>query len=154
MSFEAQTEYFVSKTDGDNTPASLSVFYAPLKEGFVIPKQVLSVQSAHDIASGSLWRLMTRELPHIHEIGDEVPSLKPSTLDGIKTELDEFMRTNPADELVIDENAPDAVKTALQEVQDRLAEESQTRLANMLGLIIPSGDVEVEDDRPYPGMYL
>jgi hypothetical protein len=147
MGAEPQTQYFVAKSKGmDNI--RLSVFFAPLSDRFVIPKEVLRAQSVGGFASRSLWKLITGELSS-HD--KTIPTIEPSSIEQVQQNLDEFLRTQPADELFLDNNAPDDIKEALQTVQEALTTEAQTRLANILGLVIPA---ERQDDRPYPGQYL
>lgn len=154
MSFESNAVYFISKSGNREVEPFISVYYAPDSDTFVVPKQVLKVQSASDVATGSLWKLITGEITNLTDPGEEIPILEPATVERIESELDEFLRTHPADELMLDEQAPDEIKNSLKGVQDTLAQESQTILANMLGIILPQDRLAEIDDRPYPGQYL
>ena len=147
MGIETQSEYFVSKSEGVDGK-TLSIFHAPPAEGFAIPKEVLRVRSAGDFASRSLWNLITGNL----STGDyDTPSFEPSSVEQVSRSLDEFMRTQSAGGIFVDDEAPDEIKNALQAVEEALNAESKTTLADLMGIDIQT---TFEDDRPYPGLYL
>jgi len=147
MSAESRAMYFTAKNE-TLEGTSLSIFFAPESDRFVVAKEVLRAKSLGGVASQSLWKLMTGELL---VQADTIPTIEPTSVGQVQRDLDEFLRTQPADELFLDDNAPDEIRNALRSVQETLTLEAQTRLANMFGLIAPT---DFQDDRPLPGQYL
>ncbi|MDZ7785727.1 MAG: hypothetical protein U5L95_01220 [Candidatus Saccharibacteria bacterium] len=145
----SQPQYFIAQAESMEG-LRLSVYYAPHSENFIVPQEVLRAESADTLASGALWKLLTGKLTPNQD--DPETTIEPSTPEDVKARLDSFLRTQPADEIFVDENAPEGIKEALESVQTALASEAQTMLGEMLGLKLPP-PVE-DDDRPYPGQYL
>lgn len=147
MGVDSQPQYFVARSEGQDG-TSLGVFFAPPSDRLVFPKEVLRAKSAGDIATASLWGLITgRLLPR----EDALTTIEPSSIEEVKKNLDDFLRTQPADELFVDDDAPADIKEALQDVQDTLRADAQAELAEILGLVVPEPQ---DDTRPYPGLYL
>lgn len=147
MGFETQSQYFIAKSE-ELDGQTLRVFYAPHGDEFIVPKEVLRAHGHGEFATQSLWNLITGRLPR----GNVLPTtIEPSSVEDLGTSLDEFLRTQPANAVYIDEEAPDDIKQTLHQVRETLTGEAQATLADVLGLVMVP---EKEDNRPFPGQYL
>ncbi len=125
---------------------TLSVFHAPLRDRFTVPKEVLRVRSKGAFASKALWRLVTGS--PTSSAYDNL-SFEPCTIDQVGNSIDSFMREETTGGIFLDNEAPEEIRSTLGTVEENLTRESRQALTEFLGL-----DLQPEDDRPFPGQYL
>ena len=147
VGIETQVQYFVAKSEGLEG-IDLSIFYAPLTDKLVIPKEVLRARGMETVARSSLWKILTDDLSS-REFNE--PTLEPSSIEQVGNSIEIFLRSQSRVALYVDEDSPSEIKETLQIVAETLDPEDASNLASFLGLGVST---TINDDQLLRGQYL
>lgn len=141
------SEYFLSKSKGRELD-EISVYHAPEADGnsLVIPSRIIRARGRLSIV-GALMGWEGKRVRSSNLQG-QVEIIEPVKVDEVLGELHGFLDAHvPDSPLEVSDDLPEDFKKVLVgQIREELQE-----IIGILGLNLPG---PVEDDRPYPGMYL